>query len=787
MSGLAVRLNACFGARSELAGTSLRAFCLALEQNESEGFDAWRTIAGRLYGTAWDKLGSSLRGPLRQTHVDAHTTTGDRVLFGLQTYYATVVYHTAVRLCGANAAQVLDEPLFCWPQNGRFSEIAKRVDRIAAAVAECCTGIDRRTVLPPHDLFKPLYESIFPRPLRHALGEYYTPDWLAEHVLRQAGWPGDRNLRLLDPSCGSGTFLMAAIELLRKETACPLTREQQLARILASVTGFDLNPLAVLAARANYLIAVRDLLPDDHPVAIPVLCCDAILDGPPTGTAETAKPFDLLVGNPPWIAWDNLPDAYRRATLPLWQRYGLFSLNGNAGRHGGAKKDLAMLLLYTAADRYLRDGGRVAMVVSQTLLHTHGAGDGFRRFRLGPDGGPLAALRVDDLSRLRPFPEAASCTATLLLEKGRPTVYPVPYVCWLPDEKHGRRGGPTSRQRAHLAEPIDAGRSGSPWFVRPQHLHTPLNALVGPSAYTARLGANGAGANGVYWVEVVGAAEGGVQIRNLAGAGRRKVESVQCVVEPDLLFPLVRWGDVARYRARPAAHILMPQDFATRTGLPEDLLRTQYPKTFAYLARFEPLLRRRAAYRRYQEDRPFYSMYNVGPYTQAGVKVVWRRMDSQLRAAVVEPLDDPLLGLRPAIPQETCVLIDCETPDEAHYLCALMNSALVGFLVGAHSVTGGKGFGTPGILEFINLQKFDAGCELHRQLADGSRAGHAIAGKDGTTDALMEIQRSIDMAAAALWKLDSSEQQAIARFMSMQNLHSQENPYDEYTRQLVTA
>ena len=38
------------------------------------------------------------------------------------------------------------------------------------------------------DLLKPLYESLFPGPYGMALGEYYTPDWLAEHVLDQVGY-----------------------------------------------------------------------------------------------------------------------------------------------------------------------------------------------------------------------------------------------------------------------------------------------------------------------------------------------------------------------------------------------------------------------------------------------------------------------------------------------------------------------------------------------------------------------------------------------------------------------
>ena len=72
------------------------------------------------------------------------------------------------------------------------------------------------------------------------------------------------------------------------------------------------------------------------------------------------------------------------------------------------------------------------MVITQSVFQSKGAGDGFRRFRLGDEGARLRVLRVNDLVALRPFRGAANWTATILLEKGSPTAYPVPYVRWSP-------------------------------------------------------------------------------------------------------------------------------------------------------------------------------------------------------------------------------------------------------------------------------------------------------------------------------------------------------------------
>ena len=55
-----------------------------------------------------------------------------------------------------------------------------------------------------------LYESVITPEQRHDLGEYYTPDWLAAKMVERVV-PEPLITRVLDPACGSGTFLFHCV------------------------------------------------------------------------------------------------------------------------------------------------------------------------------------------------------------------------------------------------------------------------------------------------------------------------------------------------------------------------------------------------------------------------------------------------------------------------------------------------------------------------------------------------------------------------------------------------
>ena len=126
------------------------------------------------------------------------------------------------------------------------------------------------------DVLKGLYQELVDPKERHDLGEYYTPDWLAESMAKESLEPHPE-ASVLDPACGSGTFLVAAIMTKRKKFGKE-SPEKVLNHILGNVVGIDIHPLAVIIAKVNYLLALGDLIRSHRRgrITIPVYMGDSI-------------------------------------------------------------------------------------------------------------------------------------------------------------------------------------------------------------------------------------------------------------------------------------------------------------------------------------------------------------------------------------------------------------------------------------------------------------------------------------------------------------------------------
>jgi hypothetical protein len=140
------------------------------------------------------------------------------------------------------------------------------------AIARRLVSKYRLTII-SEDLLKGLYQELVDPKTRHDLGEFYTPDWLAELTLRETGFLRAESPSLLDPACGSGTFLFTAIRLQSQKQQGPALIEWATTHL----AGLEVHPLAVFIARTNFLLALRPHLSAYRKrLHIPIYMADAL-------------------------------------------------------------------------------------------------------------------------------------------------------------------------------------------------------------------------------------------------------------------------------------------------------------------------------------------------------------------------------------------------------------------------------------------------------------------------------------------------------------------------------
>lgn len=133
------------------------------------------------------------------------------------------------------------------------------------------------------DVLQEIYMTLIPEQIRHLLGEYFSPDWIVEHSLDRIGYYGDINKKIIDPTCGSGAFIIQVLKrvLNTKENDNSLTYEEA-KKITNNIVGFDLNPISAVSAKANYILTLlssleKPLQEKDTPLSIPIYISDSVL------------------------------------------------------------------------------------------------------------------------------------------------------------------------------------------------------------------------------------------------------------------------------------------------------------------------------------------------------------------------------------------------------------------------------------------------------------------------------------------------------------------------------
>ena len=253
---------------------------------------AWRELAdhpeAQLKRQLWARLMERVYGaPFAAEQADHLKASGADELFFQHTYLSVVAKTMAVHVLGislpepenllagrpfqeAGIGGVVESDFFDWTL---YSNDGHQLIRRIALQTSRFRLRDIQT-----DVLKGLYESLVDPEQRHDLGEYYTPDWLAHRICAEVI---DEPLqqRVLDPACGSGTFLFQSVRHLPDMAdQAELTSNDALEMACRQVIGVDVHPLAVQIARVTYLLALGEerLSHRSGPINIPVYLGDSL-------------------------------------------------------------------------------------------------------------------------------------------------------------------------------------------------------------------------------------------------------------------------------------------------------------------------------------------------------------------------------------------------------------------------------------------------------------------------------------------------------------------------------
>ena len=348
------------------------------------------------------------------------------------------------------------------------------------------------------DIFIDLYMEIMPAEVRHSLGEYFTPAWLADYVVKESTKIiSNKSYSAIDPCCGSGVFVMSLIKDIIGDIDIisleEIEKRELLYSILNRIKGVDINPLSVLTAKVCFYLSIKPLINGDD-IEIPIYLGDSAniptkfcIDGIecyqyivntkqeninvilPSSFVENEKFFskmsqiqaiiktedtellydkfiqaigenlnakisenikqlaeqlirlhsnkwdgiwirivsnfmlvarikniDIIVGNPPWIKWEFLPQAYAEKIKALCIDRHLFS---GQTYMGAISLNICALIANVTASTWLNKNGILSFLMPQTLM-TQDSYAGFRNFYTNVKNSERMYLqRLDDWTK----------------------------------------------------------------------------------------------------------------------------------------------------------------------------------------------------------------------------------------------------------------------------------------------------------------------------------------------------------------------------------------------------
>lgn len=695
------------------------------------------------------------------------------------------------------------------------------------------------------DLFRDLFMTIIPDKVRHSLGEFYTPSWLADNLIIESLKLGNfkKGWTSLDPCSGSGTFVTVLIKKVIEELK-ESDKKEKLNSVLRRVKGIDLNPLAVLTTRINYFINISPFVQDDDEFEIPVYLGDSsyvpekikienvdclsyniqtikgginidlplsIVKNPivfsetMTSIEEDIKnldsesirdkllsiidegdkklgiieriqsladkfveleqndwngiwarivtnflttanlgKFDLIVGNPPWIDWKNLPAGYRERIKSICISRHLFSGDGVTG---GINLNICALISNVVAQNWLSEKGILSFLMPQSMIFQQ-TYEGFRTFQLDDNKNLFVQKLFDWTKAGHPFhPVTHKFLSYFFSKTKRKYSEGIPLVSYIKKRGISLRKYQNISDFSSLLEQdvfttkvAVAGQVNSEntifTFASSSKDLKTFSKIIGKSQYKGREGVEFYPQE-LYLLEIADdmPKTNGEKIfvKNYQGKkSKYKIPKETFLLEKKFLHPLVKGAEIGRFHLKSQKYIVPFPYNKENTRSPIQIKQlTKESKLLAkYFNRFKKVIESQTHYNDKiigeKHNNEFYALARVGAYSFAKHYVAFRD-NTKWNAVVVSAIKTPWGEFKRPQFQNHAVTIsqddngDFISLNEAHFICAILNAPIVEkYVLNSSDSRSFK------IRPQINIPKFDKTNKIHIELSKQSKNAHKV-------------------------------------------------------------
>jgi len=483
--------------------------------------------------------------------------------------------------------------------------------------------------------------------------------------------------------------------------------------------------------------------------------------------------FDVIVSNPPWIDWKNLPQGYRERIKELCIDRRLFSGDGITG---GINLNVCALISNVAAQNWLKDNGTIGFLMPENLIFQQSY-EGFRKFYL--DGGKrLYFQRLVDWNKAgKPFaPVAHRFLGFFIAKSVRDYAQGIPVIQFEKKTNDKNENIFPLKNYAHCQRFSDMSHifnrtntvalttGASTAFSYAANMDEGINfgIVAGECPYLGREGVE------IFPQELFlltvdktkAIRRGNAYVTNYqSDRSKHKIAARNFLIETDMLFPLVKGTDIERFHVKSSQYVVpFPYDDFARSPIENERLTTLAPNLMSYFnanrSSFEEQTRYNDKIIGKKHKNEYYALARVGTYSYGNYFVAFRD-NTKWQAAVVSKLSVPWSdkGKRPVFQNHAVSIsqrVDGEfiSEDEAHYICAIFNAPIV-----AQFILKSSDSRTFKIRPPVNTPLFDPDSVEHRKMVALSKQAHI---DHDNPQAMTTLNEELDRTYLALLKASST-------------------------------